>query len=266
MGLAVAKHLSLPRLRTYLFAMALTWIPNTLTLARCGLAVVSAAAVIAGERLSQRLDAAVADWQAVGAPAPGSPGYPELLSSLAPADLLFWPMIALVAFMLAALTDLLDGILARALEATSAFGARLDPIADKVLVGLVLVSLAITSRSLWLMVPAAIIITRDSYITWLRSKLGGEVALPVAVAAKWKTGLEMIAIGMLLGLPLLASVSHDVMVSGVMTAGEMVFLSLAAERIGITLTWIAAGLSVWTGLNYWKSAQSAPIALKETFE
>lgn len=246
--------------------MSLTWIPNALTLARCGLAFASAFAVIAGEQLSHRLDGAVVDWQAAGGPPPGSPGYPELLSNLAPGDLMVWPTIALATFLAAALTDLFDGILARALNASSAFGAWLDPIADKLLVGLVLAALAITSRSLWLIIPAAVIITRDGYVTWLRARLAGGYGLPVAVAAKWKTGVEMVALGLLLALPILASISHAIMVSGAMTPGQMTFLSVAAERIGVTLAWIAAGLSAWTGLAYWRTASQAPAALKETFE
>lgn len=246
--------------------MARSWIPNALTLARCILAFVCAFAVIAAERLSQRLDGAIAEWQAAGAPAPDSREYPELLSGLAPIDLMVWPIIALGAFVIAALTDLFDGVLARALDATSAFGAWLDPIADKVLVGLVLVAIAITSQSLWLIAPAAVIITRDIYITWLRARRGGGYALPVMAAAKWKTGLEMVAIGLLLSLPLLSAVSHEIMVSGAMTVGEMTFFSMAAERTGTTLTWLAAGLSAWTGSIYWRAAQKEPIELGETFD
>ncbi|MEL6663501.1 MAG: CDP-alcohol phosphatidyltransferase family protein [Pseudomonadota bacterium] len=246
--------------------MSLSWLPNALTIARCLLAVLSAGAVIAGERLSQRLNSAIADWQAAGAPTPGSPGYPDILAGLAPGDLLFWPLVAFGAFMLATLTDFFDGVLARALNAASAFGAWLDPIADKLLVGLVFAALAITSRSLWLMAPAAVIITRDAYITWLRAKLGGGTALPVMTAAKWKTGVEMGALALLLSLPLTAAISHNAMVLGTLTVGQMTFLSIAIERVGITLAWIAAGLSVWTGMKYWRASKAPLVPISETFE
>ncbi len=246
--------------------MTLSWIPNALTIARCLLALVCAAAVFAGERLSRKLDAAVIDWQMAGSPVPGSPGYPAALENLVPGDLLFWPAFAFAAFLAAAVTDLFDGMMARSLDAVSEFGAWLDPIADKLLVGLVLVAISVTSGSLWLMFPAAVIITRDSYITWLRARLGGGLALPVMAAAKWKTGLEMLAIGLLLALPLIASVSHGVMVNGVISPVEMAWIGVFAERFAVTLAWISAGLSVWTGMRYWRASREHPETLRETFD
>jgi CDP-diacylglycerol--glycerol-3-phosphate 3-phosphatidyltransferase len=179
--------------------MSMSWLPNALTLMRCVLAFAVAGAVLQGAALSHAVNAALADWMVAGSPPPGDPAYPQLLAETGLADMLTWPAIAFAAFVLAALTDLFDGILSRALEAQSAFGAWLDPIADKLLVGLSLVALALAGATLWIAIPAAVIICRDVYVTWLRTRLGGGYALPVMQAAKWKTALEMIAIGTLLG-------------------------------------------------------------------
>lgn len=230
--------------------MELKWLPNALTVLRSILAFAVAGAVVADALVVQRLRAETSADALAGNSLPNA------------------AMLALALFVLAGLTDLLDGVLARALDAASAFGAWLDPIADKLLVGLVLGALALVSGSLALTVPAAVIIARDGWITWLRARLGGGHALPVMAAAKWKTALEMAAIALLLASPVAADawlgpawrVAHP---------GEITLLHPAYAvpwRIGVAMAWLAAGLSVWTGLAYWRAVRRGETSQAREFD
>ena len=105
--------------------MSMSWLPNALTLLRCFLAFAVAGAVLQGAALSHELNAAFREWLAAGSPSPGDPDYSVIIADFEPDDLLVWPAIALWAFVLAALTDLFDGMAARALDARTAFGAVL---------------------------------------------------------------------------------------------------------------------------------------------
>lgn len=183
-----------------------TWLPNGLTLARCGLSVAIAAALVVSWGVPQSPATAAAFWM----------------------------------FLAAAATDLLDGWAARQLNAESAFGAWLDPIADKLLVGLVLAALVLTGgHGVLLALPALAIMARDVGVTLLRRRQGGGRALPVTGLAKWKTGLELGAIGLLL-LP--GAVPPEL---GAPADGP--------PPLGLGLLWLAAGLSVWTGWGYWRT-------------
>jgi CDP-diacylglycerol--glycerol-3-phosphate 3-phosphatidyltransferase len=157
--------------------------------------------------------------------------------------LLFWSeagwarWTALAVFVLAAVTDYLDGYLARALSQHSALGRMLDPIADKLLVAASLLMLAhddtITGVSLW---AAIVILCREILVSGLREFLAElKVGVPVSRVAKWKTGLQLTAIGFLIAGP----------------AGETVLPGTTA--IGIVLLWIAAVLTIYTGWDYLKA-------------
>jgi len=164
--------------------------------------------------------------------------------------MLLWPTLALTAFLLAAVSDYADGVLARLLNAQSAFGAWLDPIADKLLVGLALVALSIAAGSIWLSIPTAITVLRDIYITSLRARLGGGLALPVMRLAKWKTAAEMMAIAILL----LAGAANAAQLfqgsASTMTSGLAAMGDLPLWPLGLALTWISAVLSMITGARY----------------
>lgn len=106
---------------------------------------------------------------------------------------LFW------IFLIASLTDLLDGYLARRWNAVSALGTFLDPVADKLLVALMLIYL-LTRFGTMLLLPVIVILLREIYISALREFLAAkQVALPVSNGGKLKTALQMIAVSMLLG-------------------------------------------------------------------
>ena len=102
-------------------------------------------------------------------------------------------LIAAAVFVVAALTDWLDGWLARAMGAQSALGALLDPIADKVLVGGYLIAYCVISGfDAYLVLPVIAIIGRDAAITALRFIRPSKAALTVTSTAKIKTALQMV--------------------------------------------------------------------------
>ncbi len=146
---------------------------------------------------------------------------------------------ALSIFIVASLTDYLDGYLARIWQQTSNIGRMLDPIADKLLVSTCLLLLAadpdrtIAGWSLW---AAIIILCREILVSGLREYLAElKVSVPVTRLAKWKTTIQMFAIGFLLAGP----------------AGEKV-LPYTIE-IGITLLWISAIVTLYTGYDYFRA-------------
>ena len=156
---------------------------------------------------------------------------------------LFWPdeyalrWTALGLFTVAAITDFFDGYLARAWGQQSALGRMLDPIADKLLVSAVLMILVadgtIKSWSLW---AAIVILCREILVSGLREFLAElKVSVPVSKVAKWKTTLQLIALGFL--------------IAG--RAGELVLPGTA--KIGLALLWLAALLTLYTGWDYMKS-------------
>ena len=106
---------------------------------------------------------------------------------------------ALVLYTLACVSDWLDGFLARRMNVTSAFGRFLDPIADKLLIAILLLLFAGLDRinGLWL-IPACVIMFREVIIAGLREFLGPQnITIHVSKLAKWKTTSQMIALGFL---------------------------------------------------------------------
>lgn len=141
-------------------------------------------------------------------------------------------------FVVAAVTDWLDGYLARAWKQQSAIGAMLDPIADKLIVGATLMMLVYDGTISGLAIFAALtILCREILVSGLREYLAGlHVKVLVTVLAKWKTFVQMLALGALL-------------------AGPALETSLpGATAIGIGLLWVAAVLTIWTGSAYLKAA------------
>ena len=144
-------------------------------------------------------------------------------------------MPALTLFVLASISDFIDGWMARRLGVVSKLGAMLDPIADKVLIGTCLVSLAhVTEDGWWFILPAIIIMTREFLISGLREFMAGRsVTMPVSVLAKWKTTLQLVAIGFLVGAPVFPSLPM-------------------ANPIGLALLWAAAFVTAQTGFAYYR--------------
>ena len=142
---------------------------------------------------------------------------------------------ALFLFILAGLTDYLDGYLARKTGKTSSLGALLDLLADKLLVCIVLIWCAFLSKAILLIIPTIIIISRELIISSIRQFLvekTGENVIKVTYVAKTKTTIQMIAISFLILSP------------------EM---DLWFYKTSIILIWLAALISVYTLYNYFKS-------------
>jgi cardiolipin synthase (CMP-forming) len=143
--------------------------------------------------------------------------------------------VAFALYTAAALTDFLDGWLARRLGQESALGRMLDPIADKAMVTIALAALmAVRGPDPWLVLPALAILLREVLVSGLREFLG-EVKLAVTRAAKWKTASQLVAIG------------------GLILAGALpgqAWIGPAA----LMLLWAAAGLTIWTGIDYLRKA------------
>lgn len=146
-----------------------------------------------------------------------------------------WAMTAaLVIFSIAALTDFLDGWVARKRGETSALGAALDPIADKVLITAALILLIRNGviRDFGV-VAALVILIREILVAGLREAMAQRAAsLPVSALAKWKTTFQLVAAGFLLAAA-----------PGGLAGEEL-------RPIAAGLFWLAAVLTFWTGANY----------------
>lgn len=146
--------------------------------------------------------------------------------------------VALFIFITAGVTDILDGYFARAWQQQSTLGRMLDPIADKLLVSACLLMLAadgtIRGWSLW---AAIIILCREILVSGLREFLAElRVSVPVTQLAKWKTTGQLVAVGFLL-----AGRAGDLIIPYVTT-------------VGLTLLWLSALLTLYTGWDYMRAA------------
>lgn len=142
-----------------------------------------------------------------------------------------WLNLAL--YVIAAITDFLDGWIARKWKIVSPFGTFLDPISDKILVGCLFVLLAAFGRleGLWL-IAVLVIMTREFLVAGLREYLGPKnIKMPVTQLAKWKTAVQMLSLGFLIAGPIS---------SAILLAGQALLV-------------LAAILTVITGWGYLKA-------------
>ncbi len=153
-----------------------------------------------------------------------------------------WAHTAVTAvFAIAAITDWLDGYLARRWRQTSAFGAFLDPVADKLMVAAALVMLVDVNPTpfadLLLVLPAVIIIGREIVISALRewmAEVGDRTSVAVSTIGKIKTSAQMLALLLLL---------YREPIGNFPTA-----------EIGFVLLYVAAGLTLWSMVIYLRAA------------
>ena len=145
-----------------------------------------------------------------------------------------WVVLGL--FVAAALTDWLDGYIARARGEVSGLGRFLDPVADKLLVAATLLMLVYVDRiSGMLILPALVILCREIMVSGLREFLAElSVSVPVSRLAKWKTMVQMVAIGFLI-------------------VGDAAPPAIPAMLIGIIGLWVAAIFTMYTGYDYLKT-------------
>ena len=179
--------------------------------------------------------------------------------------------LALTLFLGAALTDFFDGHLARAWSQETKLGAMLDPIADKAMVVIALmVIVGYSSYSPWLILPATVILFREVFVSGLREFLGDTAGtLKVTKLAKWKTTVQMVAIAVLFSqgvfehyLVVSSIGMDDGIIQGVLSGSEEDVLGLRwkyegmiwAGQVGLALLWLAAALTLVTGLDYFRKA------------
>ncbi len=140
-------------------------------------------------------------------------------------------------FAAAALTDWLDGFLARRWNQTSQFGAFLDPVADKLMVASALVLLAQTHPTAWFAASAIVIVGREIAISALRewmANVGERKRVAVSMIGKVKTTLQMIALLLLIYREPLLGIDTD--------------------RVGSIMLVAAAVLTLWSMVLYLKAA------------
>jgi len=153
---------------------------------------------------------------------------------------------ATAVFGLAAVTDWLDGWIARRYHQYSAFGAFLDPVADKLMVAVALFLIVQGHPTAWMALWAAVIVGREIAVSALRewmAELGQRARVKVAAIGKIKTVAQMVAL-----LCLLYSVSPDPQPRHDLFMRDLVF------HIGDWLLAVAALLTLWSGVAYLRAA------------
>ena len=141
--------------------------------------------------------------------------------------------LACIIFILAAITDILDGYYARKLNQVSSLGVFLDPVADKLMVAIALVLLVQKNPEIYLAIPAAIIIGREITVSALRewmAELGARKKVAVSFLGKIKTIIQMVALGFLIF--------------------EKSILGLPVYQIGIILIYISVFLTLTSMFQY----------------
>jgi CDP-diacylglycerol--glycerol-3-phosphate 3-phosphatidyltransferase len=149
-----------------------------------------------------------------------------------------WANIAATAiFVVAALSDWVDGYLARSMQQESSFGAFLDPVADKLMVVVIIVLLVQANPSIYVALPSVVIVVREISISALRewmAQLGSSTTVRVSFVGKTKTVLQMVALGMmifsepLMGLPIFDIGLVTYYVAAILTIMSMVIYLRAA--------------------------------------
>lgn len=147
--------------------------------------------------------------------------------------------VSFILFILAALSDFLDGWIARKKGQESEIGRILDPIADKLLVILTLVPILINFNHILIYFPSIIIIFREILVSGLRESLkSNDLILEVTKLSKWKTASQLIAVS-----SLLLSLSFPILSFPIWINNLPLFM-------GLIFIWLASILSMVTGFNY----------------
>lgn len=151
----------------------------------------------------------------------------------------FGHMLATTIFVGAALTDWIDGYLARNLNQATKFGEFLDPVADKLVVSIALVLIVAELGKAYVAIPAAVIIGREIAISALRewmAEMGKKTSVAVSYMAKVKTLLQMVSVALL--LLYCPRCGHDYKL--------LIF--------GVILLYFSAGMTLWSMYMYLKAA------------
>ena len=170
-----------------------------------------------------------------------APGFMD--GFLSPEQQLSFGVWAFWIFAVAASTDWVDGFLARRWHATTRWGAILDPIADKVLITGAILGVLASGSLPGIAIPCGLILFREFAVSALRETMAGRIELPVTLAAKWKTTLQLVA----LGCQLFAR-NWDGFGLSLDWLDNFQFFS-------DVLIWLAAIITLWTGWQYFHEAR-----------
>ncbi|WJG11203.1 CDP-diacylglycerol--glycerol-3-phosphate 3-phosphatidyltransferase [Aliiglaciecola sp. LCG003] len=143
-------------------------------------------------------------------------------------------------FWLAAITDWFDGYLARKLEQTTEFGAFLDPVADKLIVAAALLMITHSYDTVWITIPAILLMSREIYVSALREWMGQKGKsdiVSVSFIGKAKTMAQMLAL-----IGLLSELEY------------FMGFPIYWVSLGYILLYFAAFLSAWSMVTYTKAA------------
>jgi CDP-diacylglycerol--glycerol-3-phosphate 3-phosphatidyltransferase len=159
-------------------------------------------------------------------------------------------MAAFILYAICGITDFLDGWIARKYNLHSNLGRMLDPIADKLLIAVVLLILTELDDINGIhVIPAIIILCREFLVSGLREFLGSAtISMPVTNLAKWKTTLQIFSLGFFV----------------IGNASGWISPAIPAHFIGLICLWCAAILTVYTGYIYLKSGLAFIINQTET--
>lgn len=147
--------------------------------------------------------------------------------------------VSFILFILAALSDFLDGWIARKKSQESEIGRILDPVADKLLVILTLVPILINFNHILIYFPSLIIIFREILVSGLRESLkSNDLILEVTKLSKWKTASQLIAVS-----SLLLFLSFPIL-------NFPIWINNLPLFMGLIFIWLASILSIFTGFNY----------------
>lgn len=156
-------------------------------------------------------------------------------------------VIAFWIFVIGAATDWVDGWAARKFDAHTEWGATLDPIADKILVTGAILGLLSLGPKPHVAIPAALILFREFAVSALRESTAAKgVRLKVTPLAKWKTTIQLVALGLQMGVYALA-----------LTYGLDPEQRDPLQATADAAMWLAAALTLWTGWDYLKGARAA---------
>ncbi len=161
-----------------------------------------------------------------------------------------WYWVSLILFALGAISDWLDGFLARKFNCCTKLGGVLDHIGDKLLVANTFIMLALMMRFWFIIIPIIIMIARELYVSGLREFLGTQkIEMPVPKSrfaiGKIKTTLQMVCIVAFLALfAISTTVSPDTISSHLLRTMNIL------SQSGIVLLWGALVASIWSATQY----------------
>lgn len=170
--------------------------------------------------------------------------------AIIPTLMLQWYWVSVILFALGAISDWMDGFLARKFNVCSKLGGVLDHIGDKLLVVITFIMLALMMRFWFIIIPIIIMIARELYISGLREFLGTQkIEMPVPKArfslGKIKTTVQMIAILLFLMLFAISSIVTPETISS-----RLLILMNVLSQCGIICLWLALVASLWSATQY----------------